>query len=270
MKLTDFITVVENFAPLCLAACWDNSGMQVATSRTEVSHVAVMLDPTPASIAKALEIQADFILSHHPLSMKPVYPAEQGNYFTVLSSLIKKDTGLYSAHTTLDSNMAGPVSWLGKKLGLVNMQVLEQSENLPAPDANPRQFGFGFHGRLPNTLGYTEFTKLLSEKSGKSDWVTCGKLPETVRTVACCPGSGGSMIHLAEKCGADIFITGDIKYHSALESNIRVIDIGHFQLEEEMMKFFTQELLAEIDKMMLPKIKISFIPAVDPLKLEQI
>ncbi|MFW5836993.1 MAG: Nif3-like dinuclear metal center hexameric protein, partial [Desulfovibrionaceae bacterium] len=34
----------------------------------------------------------------------------------------------------------------------------------------------------------------------------------------------------------DVFITGDIKYHQALEAQIPIIDVGHFCLEEEMMR----------------------------------
>ncbi len=48
--------------------------------------------------------------------------------------------------------------------------------------------------------------------------------------------------------GADVFITGDVKYHPAQESVGAVLDVGHFSLEEEMMRRFSVLLGEDLGK----------------------
>lgn len=266
MKISDIISVVEKTAPLSLAAPWDKSGMQVAAFRQEAVHMAVMLDPTLQSIAKAKELGADFILAHHPLSMEPRYPDAPGAYHAALSALFKADLPLYSAHTSLDANPCGPVRWLAAKLELSGVKVLEVAGQAEIPGQNtsgPQDYGFGFVGDLLAPLGYQAFCKKLAAYTQKKAWRSCGPRPELVRRVACCPGSGGGMIELAQRAGADVFITGDLRYHAALDAEIHVIDIGHFQLEEVMMQEFAG-LLAKS----LTGLKVSFLPGRDPLSFD--
>jgi len=55
-----------------------------------------------------------------------------------------------------------------------------------------------------------------------------------VRKNAICAGSGADFIERAMISGADIFITGDIKYHQALDAvcaGIVLVDIGHNESE---------------------------------------
>ncbi len=61
-----------------------------------------------------------------------------------------------------------------------------------------------------------------------------------IKRVALCTGSGASMIG---EIDADLFLTGDIKYHDAMEAKVlglSMIDIGHFESER-----FFGEILAE-------------------------
>ena len=52
-----------------------------------------------------------------------------------------------------------------------------------------------------------------------------------MKKIAFCAGSGSDFIGLAQKLGADAIVTGDVKFHTALDSNIVVFDIGHFESE---------------------------------------
>ena len=55
---------------------------------------------------------------------------------------------------------------------------------------------------------------------------------ETVKNVAVCAGGGGSFIDILRNYDVDCYITGDIKFHKALEvEGFAVIDIGHFESE---------------------------------------
>jgi dinuclear metal center YbgI/SA1388 family protein len=263
MQLAKLIDIIEQTAIPSLSAPWDKSGIQVAACNPEVRHMAVMLDATPDNILTALETGADFILAHHPLSLQPRFPDTTGTYHNILSLLFKNDLCLYSAHTSLDANPRGPAAWLADTLNLSGRDVLEKTGLLPGETESCA--GFGFVGNLPNLLSYEEFCLKLSLALEVKSWRGCGRKPKLIRRVACCPGSGAEAIEIAARAGADVYITGDIKYHAALEAQIRVLDVGHFQLEEIMMRLFAGQLAGQA-----PEIKVSFLNGVDPLFFEQL
>ena len=66
-----------------------------------------------------------------------------------------------------------------------------------------------------------------------------------VRSVALCSGSGASLLKDAVRAGADLLVTGDLKYHEAREaeeSGIAVLDVGHFASEHLMVAAVQQFL----------------------------
>ena len=65
---------------------------------------------------------------------------------------------------------------------------------------------------------------------------------EKVKRVAICGGSGSFLLGNALSAGADVFITGDFKYHQFFDAENRIIiaDIGHYESEQ-----FTVQLLAD-------------------------
>ena len=233
MQLEQLIAAIECIAPLAGAASWDKSGLQVACRHTDIHRLAVALDPVPSTIAAALDQGADFVLTHHPLSLSPHLPNCLDNYHAVLSLLFRADAGLYAAHTSLDVQPDGPAGWLARFLGLRHPDFLERTgENC----------GFGLVGDLPAPCSLTDLLKRLQSRISLDVAVTAGTCPESVHRVAYCTGSGGSLIAEAEACGADLYITGDIKYHPALDSAIFLLDVGHHSLEEVMMQEMQERL----------------------------
>ena len=88
--------------------------------------------------------------------------------------------------------------------------------------------------------------------------VTAGNVPEKIARVAYCTGSGASLMEEAEKSGADLYITGDVKYHAALDARVAILDVGHHSLEEEMMREMAQRLGTIFD------IETFFVPSHSP------
>ena len=263
MELFDIIERIEETAPLYMAASWDKSGVQVASFRTKATHIGVMLDPSVRSVRLALEAGADFLLAHHPLGMTPRFPDVADSYLEILSMLLKKDACLYSAHTSLDAYPLGPSRWLAERLELSSLSVLEP-EGLVAYAVAKEEYGFGFVGDLPVPLAYGDFCALLASALGRDAWQATGPEVETVARVACCPGSGGSLCSRAAEAGADVYITGDVKYHAALEAKLRTLDVGHFCIEEEMMRRFAEDLRRGLS------VPVSFFPATDPVTIESV
>lgn len=104
-----------------------------------------------------------------------------------------------------------------------------------------KEVGSGMVGDLPYEVDALEFLKSLKTRMN-TDCVRY-TLPHTqkVKRVAICGGSGSFLLGNAMATGADVFITGDFKYHQFFDAEDRIIiaDIGHYESEQ-----FTMELLA--------------------------
>jgi dinuclear metal center YbgI/SA1388 family protein len=100
--------------------------------------------------------------------------------------------------------------------------------------------GAGMIGILPQALDAEEF--LISVK----EILHIGCIRHTylknkkIQRVAVCGGSGSFLIKDAIYCNADIYMTGDVKYHDFFipENKMILADIGHFESEQ-----FTKELI---------------------------
>ena len=103
------------------------------------------------------------------------------------------------------------------------------------PILNENQYeGSGMVGELEVELDTLDFLKKV-----KSTF-NCGTIRHTeisskkVKRIAFCGGSGSFLLSNAKKSGADVFITGDFKYHEFFdaENEIVIADIGHFESEQ--------------------------------------
>jgi len=104
------------------------------------------------------------------------------------------------------------------------------------PLANRRSdIGLGRIGRLAEPLPLKDFSARVAERLGATAlrWVGDGEQP--VHKVALCGGSGASLLQEAVRQGADVLVTGDVKYHearSAEAQGIGLVDAGHFATEQ--------------------------------------
>ncbi len=259
MQQNELLAIFEELAPTALAAPWDNSGLQIASEREEIQHIAVSLDPSLESVQKALDIEADLIYTHHPILLSPKYINKlEDSYFKIVSLLIKNDVSLYAAHTNLDSM---PIAfWLADALGLVEREFLE-----PTGIIDEVKRGIGVCGKLVKPLARKEFIHTICSLIPHTrPFFQLGNLPDFIHHIAICGGSGSSLLDEAKKFGADCLITGDTKYHTALDLTqeikpFAVIEVGHHSLEEEMMRRFCFIL-----EKRLPELRISFIESQDP------
>ncbi|NLB33861.1 MAG: hypothetical protein GX818_08900 [Tissierellia bacterium] len=66
----------------------------------------------------------------------------------------------------------------------------------------------------------------------------CADDKKLVKKVAFCGGSGSEFIEDAINLNADVYITGDIKYHqaqTAIKNDLCIIDAGHYNTEVHSM-----------------------------------
>ena len=146
-----------------------------------------------------------------------------------------------------------------RELELGNLAVVEATA--PPLAAAPLPLGFGLAGDLPAPLSLAQITSALARHIDLSTATVCGPVPESISRLAYCTGSGSSLLREARAAGAQLFITGDVKYHTALEAEICLLDVGHHSLEEEMMRRMSG-LLAQ----RLSGLNVVFVPSVSPLR----
>lgn len=103
------------------------------------------------------------------------------------------------------------------------------------------QDGLGVIGRLAQKESAAGFAARVKKALDVTALRSAGPVPETVRTVALCTGSGAEFIELAKKKGADVYITGDLKHHDAqraAECGLWVLDAGHYGTEKHVTALF--------------------------------
>ncbi|MFL5748887.1 MAG: Nif3-like dinuclear metal center hexameric protein [Niastella sp.] len=103
--------------------------------------------------------------------------------------------------------------------------------------------GSGLVGELPEALPEAAFLNQLKQAFDLPLIRHTALLGRPVKKIALCGGAGSFLIPKALGVGADIYITGDMKYHEFFDANGRLIiaDIGHFESEQ-----FTIDLLAGV------------------------
>lgn len=115
--------------------------------------------------------------------------------------------------------------------------------------------GEGMIGELANPTPINDFLEVV-KKNMKTDCIRHTKLhKEIIEKVAVCGGSGSFLLSIAIQQNADIFITGDFKYHEFFDAENKIIiaDIGHFESEQ-----FTIEIFSEIIKKKFPNFATLF------------
>ena len=94
--------------------------------------------------------------------------------------------------------------------------------------------GIGRVGQLKEAVSLAEFLDFTASKLSCNHMTYHGDLSRQVKTVALCGGSGSSYMGAAKKAGADVYVTGDIRYHDAQaadEMDLCVVDAGHLRTE---------------------------------------
>lgn len=226
-----FLNELEAWAPLSFAEEWDNCGLQVGRRDKVVRKVMVALTPGEAAIQAAVDADVDMLLTHHPMIFKPTKSVTTDTVLgQSIMKLIQHDINLYCAHTNLDMAVGGVNDVLAKALNLQDIEILENVTE---------DYGIGRVGDLAEPITLQAFLAQTAKQLACNHLAYQGDLNRTVQRVALCGGSGISYLHAAKKAGADVYVTGDMKYHDAQlasELGICVVDAGHFGTEKHIVK----------------------------------
>ena len=247
----DIFNHLNNLADVKLAEKWDNVGLMLGSNNNEVSRVLVCLDVTTSVVEEAIANNVNLIVSHHPLIFKPLKNIDYTTDFKsrIIRNLIKNDISVISFHTNLDSATLGLNDYLAKILKLNEIQVLfEHSLDNTA--------GLGRIGKLTNSLKLNDFiTYIKNCFSLETVSAVIGDEKE-ISTIALLGGSGADFIYTLPE--VDVYLTGDVGYHAALdaiEMKKNIIDVGHFteNLVKDLLLDYISELNVEVIKSTVEK-----------------
>jgi dinuclear metal center YbgI/SA1388 family protein len=221
VKIKEIYEILDSISPFELQEDWDNSGLLIGDFENEISKIYLTLDIDEELLEKV--DKNSLIIAHHPLIFKPLKNLIPSSFSTKLAiKMIQKNISFIAMHTNFDKTH-------------LNKYVAEKVLGLKGESKD-----FIYSAEINES--FDEFAKKVKSKLNLQSLKTV-KCHENINSVSITTGAGISLLPYVK---TDLFLTGDIKYHEAMEAKIRgisLIDIGHFESE----KFFVEALFEVLE-----------------------
>jgi len=221
LRLSDYLQILDTISPFELQESWDNSGLQVGDPHQEIKQVFVAIDLDRELIASLPE--GALLITHHPLIFSPLRVVDFSTYpGNLIGELIRKSIALVALHTNFDKSHLN--SYVAREI--LGMEEIECRDFICYFDLS------------------ISFERALNwvQESFQLPSLRYVEPQREIERVALTTGSGGGLIDLVE---ADLFLTGDLKYHDAMKASnlgLGIIDIGHFESEIHFGKALAEQL----------------------------
>lgn len=234
MKLQNIMNIIEENYPLALAYEWDNPGLILGRKEQNVKKCVVTLDVTEEILNQAIKENADLIISHHPIIFSGIKKINSDDKIgEILLKAAENKIALYAAHTNMDTAQNGINTKLAEMFSLKDAEIIE-------PNSDFQGCGLGIAGKI-FPISLAEFL-IFVKKILNAEFIRYSGLEsQIISSVAIGSGSCSELIPHAIKMGMDTIITGDLKYHTALDysnKHFSVIDAGHFLTEQIVRDMF--------------------------------
>ncbi len=246
--LSDIIDVMERIAPVCLTEKWDNSGLQIGNKDWPIKTIWVSLDATPFIVEAACNKGVNLLITHHPLIFNPIHSVDLNTPLGhVINMAIHNQLAIFSAHTNLDKVTGGVNDILATQIGLTNIKPLEKIEIQDSPTNDHK--GFGRVGRFSKGMTLERLADKIKKTLTLNSIKIAGRTDLFIESAAVCSGSGSSLLGNFLSSDAQVYISGDLKYHDARmveEVDRGIIDIGHFGSEYVIVNVLVEHLRQEL------------------------
>ncbi len=245
----DILAFLSSVAPFERKMDFDNVGLLVGSPESDVRKILVALDITDKVIGEAVDMDADLIVSHHPLFFDLKNIRDDDPSGRKIMKLVKNDISAICMHTNLDVAAGGVNDALAAALGLSDTSCLIEE----GYDDNGRAYGLGRIGTLPEKMEFDTFLDYVKKSLSANGLRYVGG--RSVSRIAVCGGSGSGELMDAYLSGCDTYVTADVKYKAfldAAELGINLIDAGHFPTENVITK-----PLSEMLRKNFPDIEVS-------------
>ncbi|WP_321779144.1 Nif3-like dinuclear metal center hexameric protein [Sulfurimonas sp.] len=217
MKISQIYSFLDELSPFELQESWDNSGLLLGDFNQEVKKIVLSID-VDEELIDSMDNDT-LLITHHPIIFGGLKQLEFNKYpANLIQKMIQKNISNIAMHTNFD-------------ITHLNDYVVKEILGYKISNKD------GFITYFDVDIEFDEFAKKISSVFGLPH-AKCVKGAKSLKKVALTTGSGCSLI---KNVKADCFLTGDVKYHDAMEAksiNLSLIDIGHFESE----RFFSQIL----------------------------
>jgi dinuclear metal center YbgI/SA1388 family protein len=245
-QISEFL---RSFAPVELAADWDNVGLLIGDEQRPVQRVMTCLTLTPDVAAEAAAGQAELVVSHHPVLFRPVQrlttATSEGR---AVLSLIAAGIAVYSPHTAFDNAAEGINRELAERFGLQDIAPLRPVAASDAPSVAPTAVGEGRYGRLPAAISLGEFIRLVRARMKVSCLQWVGDEALRVERVAVACGAAAEFVRDAAALRCDVLLTGEARFHACLEARelgVALVLPGHYATERPSVERLAERLATE-------------------------
>lgn len=218
MIVQNVYDILQSMMPFETAEEWDNVGILAGSRAQTVSKILCALDFSASVLAEAVSLGAELIITHHPIlfhGRKNL--TEDDPEGALYANLVRARCALIAVHTNFDCATPGVNDALSKALGLSKIEPLES--------------GMRIGTIFSETLG--SFRRKVEVSLGDvARLYGCADMQ--ISRVAVLGGAGGSYAEIARAAGADVYVTGEIGYHTALscwDAGMAVIEAGHAATE---------------------------------------
>jgi len=195
------------------------NGLQVQNTG-DIKKVGLAVDLCMATIEKAVAAECNMMFVHHGVLWGGVKPI-RGNFYGKISTMIRENLGLYSAHLPLDMH---PI--LGNNKVLADQLELNELE----PFGEYEGQKIGFKGRLKSLSAEQLGAKLEGKLGSPVKVIGSGE----VQTLGIVSGGAADILSQAAVAGLDAYLTGEGSnhhYHEAIENECVLILAGHYATE---------------------------------------
>lgn len=239
--IADLLDILDGLAPKSLAEKWDNVGLLVGSPANNAGTILIGLDPTNALVDEAIALGAATIITHHPVIFKPLTAIDTGNPAgRLLKKALAGNINIIACHTNFDSTLDGVNDVLADSLGLTDLRPL-----LPAAAEELNGTGLGRIGSFAQPISADDFLARIFHVLGLPSLNIAGPLPQKIGKVAVCGGSGSDLAETAYRCGADVYLSAEIKHSTAIwanETGFTVIDGTHYATEKPATIYLAKKL----------------------------
>ena len=251
MTIKEVIEILNEKFPENLAIMGDYTGFQIGNMENKLSGIVISLDLTFGAIETAIHTGNNLIITHHPMFYSANLNSIDLNSILgkKIELLIKNDITVYSMHTNVDAARDGLNDYLID--GLFDDYIFEVLKPINLLKASIEESGIGRIVYLKEPISREDLIKRIKERL-ETNYVRFIGRKDSYKKIAFCSGSGSSLISDAKDC--DVYITGDITYHTALqayEEGLDIIDIEHDTTEKYFVSVIgdylrEMEILAKI------------------------
>ena len=208
MILREILPVLDAIAPLRWAEPWDNVGLLTGDPDAPVSRVLLTIDLTHAVADEAIRERCELVVAYHPALFQAI---KRVRHDSLLYRAIRAGVAVYSPHTALDVAPGGTNDLLADALGLLDRAPLKVS--VPAEGQ-----GIGRVGALPAGSDRGALIAQVKRALGVGALLIAGPVEGPARSAAVCAGAGRGLLDEALAQKADLYLTGELPHHDALEA----------------------------------------------------